>query len=524
MSKKLLWRLMLVVSVAALFAVACGDDDDGAGGAAAPSGVKFGGTLKVGLESPIVNLDPHTMGFGWEIYGAAEHSYSGLVRADNSFAPEPDIASSWNVSADGKTFTFTLREDVKFHNGDKVDSSDVKYSLERILDPNTGAPYSGFLRPVVSIEAPDKYTIVIKTDQPYSALLANLSMPTMAVVPEKEVASRGNLKEHAVGTGPFKFVSHLPGSKLSLEKNKDYYREGLPRVDGLDILILVDPTARTSALRSGDVDLLDNVPTKDVRSLQADSNINVIGGPNVNFVGLNLNNANAPLDILKVRQAMAWGLDRQEVIDKGFDGLARPLYGTALVPPFWAGSSKLIYEGAPDYEKARQLLAEAGFPNGFKLEMLVSATSSYARPMSEIAQAEWKKIGIDAELVVKEGAAAGKDHNEGNYWTYSLRWWGADFNDPDGALRPVFACGEPKNRARYCNEQVTQFMLDAIEESDPPKRQQLYEQAMVLIAEEVGQVHIMSLDRYQAMRPYVKEYVSFPNASNQSFERVWLDR
>ena len=108
MSKKLLWRLMLVVSIAALFAVACGDDDDDDGGAASPSGVKFGGTLKVGLESPIVNLDPHTMGFGWEIYGAAEHSYSGLVRADNSFAPEPDIASSWNVSADGKTFTFTL--------------------------------------------------------------------------------------------------------------------------------------------------------------------------------------------------------------------------------------------------------------------------------------------------------------------------------------------------------------------------------------------------------------------------------
>ena len=95
MSKKYLWRLMLVVSIAALFAVACGDDDDD-GGAAAPSGIKFGGTLKVGLESPIVNLDPHTMGFGWEIYGAAEHSYSGLVRADNRFAPQPDIASSWN--------------------------------------------------------------------------------------------------------------------------------------------------------------------------------------------------------------------------------------------------------------------------------------------------------------------------------------------------------------------------------------------------------------------------------------------
>jgi len=523
MSKRLMWRLMLVASMFGLLAVAC-SDDSGSGGAAAPGGGKYGGTLKVGLESPLVDLDPHTMTFGWEMVGFAEHAYDGLVRGDDSFAPEADIAESWEVTEGGTKFTFHLRSGVKFHNGRTVEASDLKYSFDRIMDPNTGAPYVTFVNPVTSVSTPDDKTLVMRTAEANSALVSNLSMSTMAIVPKEEVESRGSLKEYAVGTGPFKFVSHVPGSKTSLEKNEDYFRDGLPLVDGLDIIILSDASARTAALRTGDVDLLDNVPTKDVKSLKADTTIKVLGGPNANFVSFNLNNQNAPLDNMKVRQALAWGIDRQEIIDKGFDGLARPLYGTALIPPFWAGSSKLIFDGAPDYEKAKGLLKEAGFENGFDLSMTVSATSSYARQMAEIAQAEWKKIGVNATLDVKEGAAASKDHNEGTYWTYALRWWGADFNDPDGALRLNWKCNEPKNRARYCNPQVDKLLMDALKTGDLAQRTKIYEEAMVIAAEEVAQLHIMSLDRYQAMRPYVNGYRPFPNASNVTFEEVWLDR
>ena len=518
MRKRRLWYFALVAAVMLMLG-ACGDDDESS---TTDSGAKYGGTLSLGLEGDLEGLDPHLTKLGWTIVGAVEQVYSTLTIHDDSLSPQAGLAESWDVSGDGKTYTFNLRKGVKFHNGRELEASDVKFSLERLTNPDIPAPYGSFLEPVQTVEAPEKRKVVITLSEPNASLLVNLSIPTMAVVPKEEVESRGDLNDFMSGSGPFKFKERTPGSRLLLEKNSDYYIDGRPYIDELAVLILSDETARTAALRTGDVDMIDNVPFKDVASLQGDSSISVLGGPSLNYTSWLVNVKKEPFDDVKVRQALAWGLNRQEVVDKGFDGLGRPLEGTALIPPYWAGSDKKIY--GTDYDKAKQLLAEAGFPDGFKMELLTSVEAFYQTPISEVSQAEWRKIGIDADIVVKDIGTALDDWVAGNYDVFAIRWWGADFVDPDGGLTPQISCGGSFNFTFYCNESLDSILDQARVTSDVGERKRLYENAMTLFAEEAPYIHLLSLDRYAAVRSYVKGYRAMVSASNQTLKDVWLDK
>jgi len=480
-----------------------------------------GGTLRVGLEEAMVDLDPHTMSLGYEIFGAAQHVYSTLVDADESLAPVPDLATSWTISGDGLTYTFNLRQGVKFHNGRTLTAADVKFSLERIKSPEPAGPYDTNLASVASITAPNDSTVVLKLTKPDAALLSNLTNPVMAVVPSEVVSERGNLKEFMVGTGPFKFVQHVPGTRLELEANRDYYKQGLPCVDEMVMVVLNNPTARTAALLAGDIDLIDNVPSKDVSQLQSNPNVTVVGGPNLNYVSFSLNTKKPPLDNKLVRQALAYGINRQEVCDKAFDGLCRPLEGTNFVPPYWPGSDEVIY--ATDYAKAKDLLAQAGYPDGFDIDIHSTRGSFYRGPISSVAQAEWAKIGVNATLVTLEGAAGSKAWKDGDTWFYGIRWWGADFIDPDGGLSPQFRCDGSFNRSQYCSTELDGILDQAVAETDQATRKDLYLQAQRLIADDAVYIHLLALDRYQAMGAGVKGYIPFLNASNQTLEQTWLD-
>jgi peptide/nickel transport system substrate-binding protein len=488
---------------------------------AAPSAGKPGGTLRVGGERSMEDLDPHTVRVGWEI-SVMQNVYSGLVRPGPDLLPQPDLATRWEYR-DPQTLELTLRQGAKFHNGREVVAEDVKYSFERILDPNIAAPYASYLESVGAIEAPERYRVVLRLKRPDAALLNNLAMPTMAIVPREAVeANGGTLKTTMAGSGPFKFKEHIPAQQLVLEKNPDYFVPGQPLLDQLVFIPLPNETARTNALRSGEVDYVEPAAPKDVPALRNDRSLVVTGGPNLSFVGISLNTTRKPFDDVRVRQALAYAIQRDEVAEKAFDGFAQPLWGAALIPPYWAGNTEKYYSYDP--EKARQLLAEAGYPDGFKTTIMASTGTSFHAPFATVVQSELRKAGIEVEINVLDSAVTTVRWRSGEFDMYPIRWWGADFIDPDGAFRPTFTCKGSYNFSRFCYEPFDELVVRGLVTTAVEERKAVYRDVMRMLAEQQPWVLTVAFDRFQVMKSYVKGYTAYPNASQYGFREVWLDK
>ena len=481
---------------------------------------KPGGILRIGGERDVNDLDPHTTRVGWDI-NIMQNVYSGLVRAGTDIQPRPDLATSW----DFKTTTrleFTLRQGVKFHNGREFTSADAKYSLQRILDPNVPAGYASTIASIDTIETPSKYMLVLNLKRPDAAIVTNLSLPAMAMVAKEAVKPMPvGLKDGMMGTGPYMFKEHIKGRRMVLVKNPNYYDKSVPLLDELHFIPLVDQTARTNALRAGQVDYIEPLPPKDVNALKRDSKINVTGGPNISFVNISLNVSKKPLNDVRVRQALAYAIDRKEMVEKGFDGFAQPLWGPPLIPPYWAGNSDRYYK--LDREKAKQLLAEAGYPNGLDLTIRIG-TSSYHAPFAAVVQSELKKVGIRVEIKASDSASGVRDWQTGNFQMYPIRWWGSDFVDPDGALTPLFTCEGSYNNSRFCDPEFDKLLVKGVVATTIAGRKEAYRAAMKRLAEQQPWVFLVAFDRFQAMRTYVKGYTAFPNASQYSLREVWLDK
>ena len=261
-------RWSRVLAIAVVLAVVC---------VSAAQAAKSGGILRIGGERDVSDLDPHTTRIGWDI-NIMQNVYSGLVRAGTDIQPRPDLATSWEFKTTTR-LEFTLRQGVKFHNGREFTSADAKYSLERILDPNVPAGYASTIKSIASIETPSKYKLVLNLSRPDAAIVTNLSLPAMAMVAKETVKPMPvGLKDGMTGTGPYMFKEHIKGRRLVLVKNPDYYDKSVPLLDELHFIPLIDQTARTNALRAGQVDYIEPVPPKDVNALKRDKRINVAGG------------------------------------------------------------------------------------------------------------------------------------------------------------------------------------------------------------------------------------------------------
>ena len=481
---------------------------------------KSGGVLRIGGERDVNDLDPHTTRVGWDI-NIMQNVYSGLVRAGTDIQPRPDLATKWEFKSPTH-IVFTLRQGVKFHNGRGFTSADAKYSLERILDPNVPAGYASTIASISSIDAPSKYTLVLKLKRPDAAIVTNLSLPAMAMVAKEAVKPMPiGLKDGMMGTGPYMYKEHIKGQRLVLVKNPNYYDKSAPLLDELHFIPLKDQTARTNALRAGQVDYIEPLPPKDVRALKRDSRINVTGGPNISFVNLSLNVSKKPLNDVRVRQALAYAIDRKEVVEKGFDGFAQPLWGPPLIPPYWAGNADRYY--SLDREKAKKLLAEAGYPNGIDLEIRIG-TSSYHAAFAAVVQSELKKAGIRVKIKASDSSSANRAWKSGDFQMYPIRWWGSDFVDPDGALTPLFTCGGSYNNSKFCDPEFDKLLAKGVAATTIPDRKEAYRVAMKRLAEQQPWVFLVAFDRFQAMRTYVKGYTAFPNASQYSYREIWLDK
>src|SRR5215211_3010351 len=336
---------------------------------------KPGGTLRVATSTDPVGLDP-MISSAYSTALITEHVYGSLMQYDKELNEvQPDLAESVEISEDKLLYTFKLREGVKWHDGQPFTADDVKFSMERQKNPDTGSPNAYMYSEVAEVAAVDPATVTVKFNKVQGPFLAFMASPWASMVPKHVVEEKGDLQTTMVGTGPFKFVSYEPGNSVKLEKNPDYYVPGQPVVDALEIQFISDATSRLNAVLTKQVDLSQEMAAKDYRQLEGAPGVQAIalesGSCNWAYIGMNC--TRPPFDNPKVRQAVAYAKNRKAIADNVFFGLAIPLTG-GIVPRWsWAYAQDLqLYSDQPDVAKAKALLAEAGYADGFDTTIKVS--------------------------------------------------------------------------------------------------------------------------------------------------------
>jgi peptide/nickel transport system substrate-binding protein len=477
-----------------------------------------GGVLKIGLQADPTSLDPQKTSLT-ALFHVTEHIYSLLVRLSPDLTMQPDLAEKWEISTDGKTYTFTLRKGVKFHSGKALTSADVKYSFDRLVDKATASPNASLLAPVETVATPDESTVVITLKKPDASFLTNLSSPAAVIINKDAVEKNGDLTKTGDGTGPFKFKEYVPNTRVVLERNAEYWESGKPYVDGIEMTIAADDTARTAAVRTGTVDFIEYAPLKDIPVLKSDTSLALAGDQNTNIRFIGLNVTRKPFSDLKVRQAIALAVDREAVLGPAVFGFGTPTL--EIFPPgYWAGLG--TKPANADMAKAKALLAEAGYPDGFKTTILSWSQYSFLSNAAVVVQEQLKQIGISSDINLEENAAFIKDYLDNNF---DLTVSGTSaYVDPNDIYLRNFGTGQPSNAVRYSNPKADELIAAGTATTDQAKRKQIYQQLQQLLLDDVPWVNLYIANQFEAMKTYVKGYTHIPTGTNYTLKDVWLDK
>jgi peptide/nickel transport system substrate-binding protein len=495
---------------------------------ATPAGpqIKRGGVLKVGIEADFAKLDP-ALNEAVVDEVVIDQVYESLVRWDpENLQPLPLLAKDWDISDDGLTYTFYLQEGVKWHNGDDFVADDVKYTVDRILNPDTGSYRASYLSSVESVEVVDDHTVVFHLSAPYAPFLSELpSQPRIQHQAFVE-AEGGTTLTTMMGTGPFKFVEWIPDQVLRLERNPDYWRMGednqpLPYLDGIEFYPTADETARVQNLLAGVTDFIRMVPEKDIDSLAANPDIVMAGNQTLTWSSVWMNNKVPPFDKKEVRQAVSWAMDRDEIANVGLFGHVTPIYGGVLPAWHWASSDLRVYDHQ-DLEKARELLDEAGYPEGFQTTIYAPEPYQCDITLAEMTASYLQELGIDASVEVVEWGTFVTRLVSGELPIFTVSF--AANGDPDEMYWLSFHSGAGFNVVGYSNPEVDRLLEEARRISDAAERKNLYRQVEEILLEDVPHAFAFIHQEYEAHYPYVKGYVHMPNTRMDTLTDTWLEK
>src|SRR5262245_45985748 len=364
---------------------------------------KRGGVLTLARQGEATNLDPHKVP-AFTSHRVFELVYSTLTRLGPDLLVQPDLAESWTISSDGKQITFKLRP-AKFHNGDPVTSADVKFTLERIMNADTKAVARAWFGDVDRIDAPDPRTVVLQLKQPNVALLVYLAHPNTSIVSAKIAQAAGgdlSKKEHAIGSGPFKLAEWAPDNFMRFEAFREFYVQGQPYLDGVRMNIVPDEAGLVAALRTKAADMALIADARVAQTLGREAGVTVSAKPSLNYHLLFLNTKRKPLDHPKVRQAIAYAIDRKQIIDTvalGNGDQTGPLPPSLVQYALPVGDYPLYRR---DVGKARQLLQEAGV-GPVSISILTQTTEPvYAKDIAQIVQQQLGEAGIQVNIELLE--------------------------------------------------------------------------------------------------------------------------
>jgi peptide/nickel transport system substrate-binding protein len=482
---------------------------------------KRGGRLRVGLQADPTAFDAQTQSLT-AIWHCIEHTYNRLMRVKPDLTVEPELAESVEISQDGITYTFKLRQGVKFHDGSDLKASDVVFTYKRLVDPATASPSAADLDSMQDITAPDDSTVVVTLKTPDASFLGITANADLSILSEAVgKATNNNFAEKVVGTGPFMYKDYVPNTSFTVDKNPNYWEEGLPFLDGIDFTIASTDSSRTTALVSDTVDFIEYAPLADIDTTFSSPDYTLAGNSNTNIRFLAMNLRKQPFDNEKVRQAISKVIDRGPIINSpALFGHGTPVDG--LFPPDnWAGLKDTI--PAPDIDGAKQLMADAGMKDGFKTKITSWAQYTFLNAAATVIQEQLKQIGIDAELNFVENDTM----NQQVYVDYDFEiavTGDSGFLDPNTICLNYFKSTSTGNISGYKNDQVDQWIAQGIVETDIAKRAEIYQNIQKQLLVDLPWVNLFVANQFEAMRNYVKGYYHIPTGSNIALRQTWLDK
>jgi len=486
---------------------------------------KRGGWLKVATDGAPVGLDPH-LSVSFTTLCFIETCYDTLVRYNAKMELEPSLATSWE-QPDQLTYIFHLRKGVKFHDGGDFTAEDVKFNLERLLDPQTKAPQGSFFKSIAKIETPDAYTVKITMSAPNPQFMSVIGTPWyLAILSKTALQKYGTLQQNVVGTGPFKMKQYDPGVKGVYERFDNYWEKGLPYIDGYDFIIIKDDTSRMAALRNETVDIGWVKPAELANLLSKEKHLRIETGPPVRQLCFQFTHDRFPGNNIKVRQAIASAIDRQEIIDTVLMGQGTL---TAAIPPAAAPYGLSVAESAKlpfykqDLELSKKLLKEAGYPEGFEFTCKTSPHSPDYIPAAEIIQRQLAKVGIKMKIQQSEFGQMIKDWENSDF--AAQIWAEIWYPDPEGYCYAYFHSKGSDNVYKVKDEKLDKLFDAQHAETNLQKRIAVWRDLQVYMAEYIPQILIYAMPaRYEAVNKKVKNYKFLSNNSRIYLREAWIDK
>ena len=472
-------------------------------------------TLKMAWSQDATGLDPHKQ-TAFSSLRLLELVYEPLVRLDSNLRLIPAVADSWEFSADGKTLTFKLNPKAKFQNGEPVTSADVKASFDRILDEKTGSVTRSNFLSVAGIDTPDAKTVVFHLSQPDVPILTAMGSINAAILPASAITAN-TIGTKAIGSGPFKLQQWDPNAKETLVANRDWAGGTVP-LDGIDISVLPDETAILASMRAGQTDFaLINNPLV-AQLIAKDSKLQLNREPGLSYHVLQLNPSRKPMTELGVRQAISCAVDRLQVLDTASLGEGK-VTGPLTIPAFANDPAKLFcYK--QDLPRARKLLADAGFPNGFSAT-IIGATGEppTAAADAQVLQSQLAQIGIKLNIQMME------------LNVYVDRWLKGDFDmaiaenggraDPYTMYNRYWTkTGNLQKVSNYIDDTLDSLMQQGRVETDPAKRREIFARFEQHLAEASPWIWLYAAMAYTAQVPGVKGFVPDPTGGLFGLSKV----
>lgn len=501
MKKKILFVSMVIVLIAALLA-GCGNQGK------TPS--KGGDSSKSDVEKVIIvraSGDPMTFNPDTvpddNAYPIIQNIFNRLVKLDASKQIIPDLATDWEISEDGKTITFNLRDDAKWHDGEKVTSKDVKYTFDTIKE-NKSYYFSSRLAIVDSVDTPDDYTVVFNMNEADVSFIADLGWYATFIIPE-HIFNNGEpwednpASKDPIGSGPFKFEDFKQGESITLVANPDYH-EGAPKLDKIIYSIIPDDATAVQALLNGDIDVFEAVPAANIEELEASGNIRLALNeyPSPMRIIFNLNEEK--LQDVNVRRAIATAIDKEEISQKIYNGVQKPEYNMYPSLIEWVSNSE---QTSPKFniDEAIKILEDAGYKkdaDGYYVRGLtIDVFEGGGYPdAAKLMEASLAKAGIELKVQVHEFNAWSEKVDIQRDFMLELQ---GGFMGPDpAALQKRLGTGQYSNFGDYSNKEFDELLAKGAATGDQEKRAEYYKEAQAILAEELPYVPIVAFAGYDA--------------------------
>ncbi|HXH84593.1 MAG TPA: ABC transporter substrate-binding protein [Candidatus Tectomicrobia bacterium] len=506
----------------------------GVPGVASAQKPRYGGTIKIGSFQNIDTLDPHKTTF---ITACAIHNniYNGLLKITSPDGKgvefKPELAREWEIQGD-RVHVFRLHKGVTFHDGQPCTAAEVKASLERVKDKAESPIHAWKLQLLEHIETPDPHTVKLHFSKPYPFLRVALTGSTGragTIVSVKAATEKGKAYgRNPVGTGPFKFVEWKEGDYIRLERNPSYWESDggnrLPYLDGVLIKFIVEPSTLVAALKTGEVDGINNVAPQFVKDLRADPRLNVFTAVGGNWRCMHFNVAKEPFNDKALRKAVTFAVDRKEIVEKVEFGEAivahgpiSPPMGEFYDPAFERGTNGQYF----DLEQARAFMKQSKHAKGVDV-MLLTGNAGTAPRQAEVIQAQLAKIGVRVKIEIADAPTFRRRWLQERQWDLVALQWDADL-DPDETLYPELHSGEAWNAGRWASAEFDRAVEAARAEPDPKKRKKHYDDAVKAIIEDAPVTIILHANEQKVFAKHVKGFQMIP-AGLINMHSVWLER